>query len=122
MVHGLAFTPNGDTADADRDRQIQDLVPSEYKRLPCVVRCKKNIIVMNGVVHVWATVTSDKEVEALGVAVEAIPGTKGFKDTWAGGMDSSMCTEGSRSFRVIQTMAHRPSVPIVTDRREELGR
>ena len=80
MVHGLAFTPNGDTADADRDRPIQDHVPSEYQRLPCVVRCKKNIIVMNGVVHVWATVTSDKEVEALRVAVEAIPGPKGFKD------------------------------------------
>lgn len=80
LVQALALTPNSDTADALSDRQIRDLVLAEYKRLPWGIKSEKNIIVMNGVVHVWGTVTSAEEAEALRIAVEAIPGTKGFKD------------------------------------------
>lgn len=62
------------------DRRIRDLVIAEYKRLPWGMPSESNIIVTDGMVHLWGYVPSDVELDALRVAAEGIPGVKGFED------------------------------------------
>lgn len=60
------------------DQRVRDLVVAEYKRLPWGVPSEGNVIVTDGVVHLWGFVPSETELDALRIAAEGIPGVKGF--------------------------------------------
>lgn len=80
LVQALAAIPPR-AADRDRnDQSIRDLVIAAYRRLPCGLPTEWNVIVRNGVVHLWGFVPSLANLAALRVAAEGIPGVKGFVD------------------------------------------
>ena len=80
LVQALALAPTEEAESALTDRRIRDLILAEFARLPWGLRSEGNVIVTNGVLHLWGFVSSDAELAALRVAVEAIPGVKGFED------------------------------------------
>jgi|SRR5215203_2763798 len=41
-----------------------------------------NVIVLNGVVELWGTITDERQRQALIVAAQNIPGVKGIQDHW----------------------------------------
>ena len=55
-------------------------VIAEYKRQPCGITSEINVIVTDGVVHLWGYVPSEAELNALRKSVEGVPGVKGFQD------------------------------------------
>jgi CBS domain-containing protein len=79
LVQALA-TPHTDAVDRIDDPQIRDLVLAAYRRLAWGIRHERNIIVRDGVVHLWGFVPTSAELDALRVATEDIPGVKGFVD------------------------------------------
>jgi CBS domain-containing protein len=80
LVRALASLPASDSPGRLTDRRVRDLVLAEYKRLPWGLRSEEDVVVTDGVVHLWGYVPSDVELIGLRVAATAIPGVKGFKD------------------------------------------
>jgi CBS domain-containing protein len=80
LVRALASLASADSLGSLTDRRVRDLVLAEYKRLPWGLRSEEDVVVTDGVVHLWGYVPSDVELIALRVAAGAIPGVKGFKD------------------------------------------
>jgi CBS domain-containing protein len=70
--------PKADSAAADR--RIRDMVLAEYARQPWGLRAEANVVVTEGVVHIFGLVDSEAEQHALRVAAEGIPSVKGFED------------------------------------------
>jgi CBS domain-containing protein len=80
LMQALISSPVENLEANLNDRRVRDLVIAEYKRLPCGMLPEGNVTVADGVVHVWGYLSSDAQRDALRVAVEAIPGAKGFED------------------------------------------
>ena len=80
LVQALASLPAVNAEGGLTDRHIRDLILAEYKRLPWGPQSEGNVIVTDGVLHLWGVVSSDAELAALRVAAEAIPGVKGFEN------------------------------------------
>lgn len=80
LVQALAFAPVEDVWMNLAARRARDLVIAEYRRLPWGMPAESNVIVADGVVHLWGYVPSEAELAAFRVAVEAIPGVRGFED------------------------------------------
>jgi CBS domain-containing protein len=79
LVQALAAAPQEDTRIRLSDRRVRDLVIGEFKRMPWGPPHEGNVIVTDGVVHLWGYYPSDAELDALRVAVEGVPGVKGFE-------------------------------------------
>jgi CBS domain-containing protein len=62
------------------DRVIRDQLLAVLKREPWADTHLLNILVSDGVVHLWGLVGSDAEQKALRVAAETIPGARGVED------------------------------------------
>jgi CBS domain-containing protein len=67
-------------ATADSDTVIRDALSAALKTQPWATVGKSNIVVKDGIVHLWGLVQSDAERRALRVAAENIPGVRGVKD------------------------------------------
>ena len=80
LVQALASVPPEELKVNLSDRRVRDLVIAEYKRLPWGVSSESNVIVTDGVVHLWGLFPSDVELDALRVAAEGIPGVIGLED------------------------------------------
>jgi CBS domain-containing protein len=80
LVQALAALPQAKAPESLNDVQIRDLVLAQFARLPWRTGADRNVIVENGIVHVWGAVLSETEVVALRVATENIPGVTGFAD------------------------------------------
>jgi len=80
LMQALTASPVENLEANLNDRHVRDLVIAEYKRLPCGMPSEGNVTVADGVVHLWGYLSSDAQRDALRVAVEAIPGVKGFED------------------------------------------
>jgi CBS domain-containing protein len=80
LVQALAVTPGEGPVVGLSDRRVRDLVIADYKRLPLGPPSEGNVIVTDGIVHLWGYRPSNAEADALRVAAEAIPGVKGFED------------------------------------------
>jgi CBS domain-containing protein len=80
LVQAFAALSSQERDDRLADRRIRDLVLAEYARLPWGPRSEHNVIVTNGVLHLYGLVSFESEATALRVAAEAIPGVKGFVD------------------------------------------
>src|ERR1700730_15224166 len=81
LVRALAMTVNepasGDETD---DRTIRDKLLAELKVQKWAEVSPANIIVKDGVVHLWSSYFSEQEKRALVVAAETIPGIRGVED------------------------------------------
>ena len=72
--------PNGGAEAAD-DRGIREKLLAELDRQPWWVdSIYTNIVVTEGVVHVWGMVRTDSERDALRIAAERIPGVRQVDD------------------------------------------
>ena len=80
LVQALAVTAGERSTIGLTDRRVRDLVLAEYRRLPWGPSSDGNVIVKDGVVHLWGYLPSDAERDALRVAAEGIPGVKRFED------------------------------------------
>jgi CBS domain-containing protein len=80
LVQALVSMQSDNAEGGLSDRRIRDLVLAEFKQLPWGLQSEGNVIVKDGVLHLWGFVSSDAELAALRVAAEAIPGVTGFED------------------------------------------
>ncbi len=80
LVQALASTPTDDVRASLGDLRVRDLVIGAYRRLPWGTPSEGNIIVTDGVVHMWGYVPSEAELAAFRIAIEGIPGVRGFED------------------------------------------
>jgi CBS domain-containing protein len=63
------------TDTAIRKRIIADLERAKWAPLPLI-----NIVVQDGIVNLWGTITDERQRQALIVAAENVPGVKDVKD------------------------------------------
>jgi len=80
LVQVLAATAEESLERGLNDRRLRDLVLAEYRRLPRCFPGEGNVVVTDGVVHLWGDLPSRTELDALRLAAEGIPGVKRFED------------------------------------------
>jgi CBS domain-containing protein len=83
LLHGLVArrgSEEGVEDAAGRDRRIRAQVQEVLQKNPWLERGHMNLVVSDGVVHVWGIVRSDEHRDALHAALRAIPGVKGIED------------------------------------------
>lgn len=76
LVQALATAKSGMVATTDRDRSIRKKLAAELSSQPWASALAKNIIVSDGVVHLWGLVLSEEEGRAMRIAAERIPGVR----------------------------------------------
>ena len=64
----------------DSDRLVRERLLVELSKQQWASPSESNIVVSDGVVHIWGTVGSEKERTALRVLAENIPGVRGIDD------------------------------------------
>jgi CBS domain-containing protein len=80
LVRALAAVPPATPVEGLEDRRIKDMLQAELMRQPWGARHDDDIVVKDGVVHLWGTVGSDSESKALYVAARNVPGVKAVRD------------------------------------------
>jgi CBS domain-containing protein len=80
LVQALAVAKPGTVASSDRDRSIREKLAAELSSQPWASALAKNIIVSDGVVHLWGLVLSEEEGRAMRVAAERIPGVRAVEN------------------------------------------
>ena len=79
LLQALAATDVSKEVSAD-DRTIRERLTAELKAQPWAPMMTKNVVVENGVVHLFGFVRSDEERSALRVAAENVPGVVRVED------------------------------------------
>lgn len=80
LVQALASAPEQPAPDVPAtDRAIREALKRELEGQPWAF-AGRNVVVRDGVVHVWGTFHSVEAVQAVRVAAEAIPGVKRVED------------------------------------------
>lgn len=81
LVRGLAVRPSEPhPATAADDRAIRERVLAALRGQPWWVGTYRNIVVVDGVVHLWGLARSQAERDAMRVAAETVPGVRGVED------------------------------------------
>ena len=62
------------------DRTLRDRVLAELSSQPWAPDYSDNIVVKTGIVHLWGSVSTESQHQALRVAAESVPGVKGIED------------------------------------------
>lgn len=75
-----AIGHNDSDASSDNDRKIRRELVERLSQQPWTDFGSRNIIVSNGVVHVWGLVGSDSERQALIALAECVPGVSRVSD------------------------------------------
>jgi CBS domain-containing protein len=78
LLHGLASLAREATPPADGDTAIRDKIIAECARQPWAPQI--NVVVRNGVVELWGTITDERERQAFIVAAENVTGVKAVND------------------------------------------
>jgi len=79
LLQGLASGTISETVSRD-DAAIRDSILRELKAQSWTSLWTKNIVVTDGIVHLWGLVRSEDERHAIRVAAENAPGAKGVRD------------------------------------------
>jgi CBS domain-containing protein len=80
LVQALASAPQEPAPEvAPSDREIRAMLMGELSGHPWAF-AGRNIVVRDGVVHLWGVIWSTDAVQAMRVAAQGIPGVKGFED------------------------------------------
>jgi CBS domain-containing protein len=81
LIRGLAVRPvEPPPARGEDDRAIREAVLSALRAQPWWIGTYRNVVVVDGVVHLWGLARSEAERQAMRVAAEAVPGVKGVED------------------------------------------
>jgi len=80
LVQALAASTPRQADSAASDRRTRDILIAEYARHPWGLRAEANVVVTDGVVHLFGLVESAADQHALRVAAEGTPGVKVVKD------------------------------------------
>ena len=80
LVRALASGGQKPSAAAGQDDAIRDQLLAELKRQKWAEASRGNVIVTAGVVHLWGTILSEEERQALRVAAENVLGVRGVED------------------------------------------
>jgi CBS domain-containing protein len=74
LLRAFALQPAAEAAARADDRELRERLTVEFEDAGLVWHPYVNIVVNDGVVHLWGIVRIDSEVDALRVAAERIPG------------------------------------------------
>jgi CBS domain-containing protein len=81
LLQALASTVQDKAVDRTDDRKIRDTLFAELGRQKWApLPSDANILVENGVVHLWGVIQSEEERKAMIVAAEIVPGVKMVED------------------------------------------
>lgn len=80
LVRAFASSAHAGSARADDDRAIRAALQEELSAQPWGRRFENTIVVVDGIVHLWGSVSSDTERAALRVAAERVAGVRGVED------------------------------------------
>lgn len=80
LLHALASLAPSAPAPAASDGAIRDRLLAELNSQKWAPIGALNVVVQNGVVELWGTITDERERQALIVAAENIPGVKAVRD------------------------------------------
>jgi CBS domain-containing protein len=80
LIQGLASHGDLEKAVSRDDEAIRESVLRELKAQTWTSLLTKNIVVTDGIVHLWGFVRSEDERRAIKVAAENAPGVKGVRD------------------------------------------
>jgi CBS-domain-containing membrane protein len=79
LLQALASAAEVHEPSAD-DRTLRDRVLAELAAQPWAPDYTENIMVKDGIVHLWGSVSTESQHHALRVAAESVPGVKGVED------------------------------------------
>jgi CBS domain-containing protein len=80
LIQGLASHGNVEKVPSRDDEVIREAILRELNAQPWTSMVTKNIVVTDGIVHLWGFVRSEEERRAIKVAAENTPGVKGVRD------------------------------------------
>lgn len=80
LVQALASGQGKSQTAADLDNLIRNNVTTTLAGQPWKTLLPRNVIVTDGVAHLWGFINSEEERIATRVAVERVPGVKGIED------------------------------------------
>jgi CBS domain-containing protein len=80
LLQALAASSKEVNEPSIDDRTLRDRVVAELASQPWAPDYSENIVVKNGVVHLWGSVSTESQHQALRVAAESVPGVKGVED------------------------------------------
>jgi CBS domain-containing protein len=81
LLQALASKVHDEAVDRTDDRKIRDILFAELGRQKWApLPSDANILVENGVVHLWGIIQSEEERKAMIVAAEIVPGVKKVED------------------------------------------
>jgi CBS domain-containing protein len=80
LIQGLASHGDHEKSPSRSDEAIRESVLRELETQNWTSMLTKNIVVTDGIVHLWGFVRSEEERRAIKVAAENAPGTKGVRD------------------------------------------
>jgi CBS domain-containing protein len=80
LIQGLAAHGGLNRAPSRDDAAIRESVLHELEAQGWTSMITKNVVVTDGIVHLWGFVRSEEERNAIKVAAENAPGAKGVRD------------------------------------------
>ena len=80
LVQALAALAPSKPEQRDEDQRIRDQILAEYGRQPWGVRNAHNVTVEDGIVHLFGTVNSHQEQQALELVAKQIPGVEAVEN------------------------------------------
>ena len=80
MLHALAGVARDIKPSATSDQAIREALLAELARQTWAPAALINVIVKDGIVELWGTITDERERQAVVVAAENVPGVKAVRD------------------------------------------
>ncbi|RAI44196.1 CBS domain-containing protein [Rhodoplanes roseus] len=101
LLHALASVSRDLPPSTATDAEIRTRVLDELSRQPWAPIALIDVVVKDGVVSLWGSITEAKQGEALKVCAENIPGVKGVVShlTWIEPMSGMVISEGDTGTR-----------------------
>jgi len=82
LLHVLASAADVQAPSAD-DRTLRERVLDALAAERWASRAPENVVVKDGIVHLWGSVSSESQHHAMRIAAESVPGVKGVVDHMA---------------------------------------
>ncbi|HUA52039.1 MAG TPA: CBS domain-containing protein [Candidatus Sulfotelmatobacter sp.] len=80
LVQALLVGARFEARDLKGDRAMREALLAELKGQAWVTATGLNVIVSDGMIHLWGTVQSPEQRSALRIAAENVPGARGVED------------------------------------------
>jgi CBS domain-containing protein len=80
LLRAMASLAGEVVASSTGDNEIRDRLLAEFTKQPWVPQVSTNVIVRNGIVHLWGVIFEEEQRQAMIVAAENIQGVKGVED------------------------------------------